>query len=112
MVYLYSSHHMYKCQPGPGDLTMHTLNIPDSLALIYHALVETFIKSTFLTQKNNTTFGIPFKKLQFKQINSLIQCSILSCVFCNCVFLCLNIFYCREARILKLLWCVLSLKAG
>lgn len=34
-----------KCQPRLGDLTMHTVDSPDSLALIYQAIGETIAKS-------------------------------------------------------------------
>lgn len=41
---------LHKCQPGLRDLTTHTLNIQDLLALTYHALVGAFAKAKQLNQ--------------------------------------------------------------
>lgn len=83
---------LHKCQPGLGDLTMHTLNIPDLLALIYHALVKAFSKSSSCIEVDAFFFfGLlplhPTLRAHLLTKTSFFKgVYILFCVFSVCVF--------------------------
>ena len=87
---------LHKCQPGLGDLTKHTLNIRDLLALIYHALVEALSQSGSWMSARNCGIHLTSDPSNIDGavlvIDAIIQhVSMLPCVFCICVRLCLEI---------------------